>query len=283
MMKNILIPTDFSENAWNALKYAQQLFKQKKCNFYLLHVSDSTKYPIREVAPEIYEDVPTKKIPVASKKQLSDLLELVEVKFRNKNHQYFGIHEHGFFLETIKKNIVEKKIGLIAMGTKGDTRLGKRIIGSKTGDVITKVQCNTFIVPKGVRFTEPKEFAFPTDYNIFYSYKILEAVSDMLRLGKGNMHVVNVSKMDRLLTKAQEGNQEYLFDYLNEAFPNNSSFHTLTQRNVKMAIQGFVESQNIDMIIMVAKNLNFLQQILFDSLSEKMSFHTSVPYFVIHE
>ncbi|WP_281542184.1 universal stress protein [Maribacter aestuarii] len=36
-MKNILIPTDFSENAWNAIVYALKLFKDEECKFYLLN------------------------------------------------------------------------------------------------------------------------------------------------------------------------------------------------------------------------------------------------------
>ena len=38
-MKNILIPTDFSENSWNAVKYALEFFKDTECDFYLLHVT----------------------------------------------------------------------------------------------------------------------------------------------------------------------------------------------------------------------------------------------------
>jgi hypothetical protein len=37
-MKNILLPTDFSENSWNAISYAIQFFEDIKCNFYLIHV-----------------------------------------------------------------------------------------------------------------------------------------------------------------------------------------------------------------------------------------------------
>lgn len=36
-MKRILLPTDFSNNAWNAISYAAQLFKNEACTFYLLH------------------------------------------------------------------------------------------------------------------------------------------------------------------------------------------------------------------------------------------------------
>ena len=38
-MRKILIPTDFSENAMNAIKYAIDLFENYNCNFYLLHVN----------------------------------------------------------------------------------------------------------------------------------------------------------------------------------------------------------------------------------------------------
>jgi len=36
-MKKIILPTDFSENAYNAIKYAVQLFKDVESTFYLLH------------------------------------------------------------------------------------------------------------------------------------------------------------------------------------------------------------------------------------------------------
>ena len=282
-MKNILFPTDFSENAKNALKYSQQLFKEKKCNFYLLHVSDYINYPTGAMSFDDNEEVETQELIVPSKKQLNDFLRNVETTNTNKKHKFFGIHEHGFFLESIKKHILEKKADLIVMGTKGVSGIRQRIIGSNTGDVITKVQCNALIIPLGIQFSEPKEVAFPTDYNIFYSHNILEAVSEMVGLGKGNIRVMNVSKSGRTLSDLQEKNREFLFDYLRESFPERCSFHTITNRNVNAAIQCFVESRDVDMIIMVAKNLNFIQQILFDSLVEKISFHSTVPFFVLHE
>ena len=282
-MKNILFPTDFSENAWNALKYAQQLFNSASCNFYLLHVSDYIDYPTRAVSFKNENEVETQELIIPSKKKLNELLHKVETLNKNPKHKFFGIHESGFFLEAIKKHSKEKKVDLIVMGTKGASGMRQRIIGSNTGDVITKVQCNTLIIPLGVQFTVPKEVAFPTDYNIFYAHKILEAITEMLHYGKANIRVLKVSKIGRKLSELQEKNKEYLEDYLNETFPEKNSFHTITNRNVNAAIQCFVESRDVDMIIMVAKNLNFIQQVLFDSLVEKISFHSTVPFFVIHE
>ena len=70
---------------------------------------------------------------------------------------------------------------------------------------------------------------------------------------------------------------------MKETFPESHSFHTITNKKVKSAIQCFVESREIDMMFMVAKNLNFIQQILFDSIVEQISFHTKIPFYVIHE
>ncbi|MFT4833127.1 MAG: nucleotide-binding universal stress UspA family protein, partial [Psychroserpens sp.] len=43
-MKNILVPTDFSEDSFNAVTYALELLKKSPCNFYLLHVNDMSSY-----------------------------------------------------------------------------------------------------------------------------------------------------------------------------------------------------------------------------------------------
>ena len=36
-MKRIILPTDFSQNAYNAICYAIRLFKEVECTFYLVH------------------------------------------------------------------------------------------------------------------------------------------------------------------------------------------------------------------------------------------------------
>ena len=36
-MKRIVLPTDFSDNSWNAIKYALQLFKGQECMFFLVN------------------------------------------------------------------------------------------------------------------------------------------------------------------------------------------------------------------------------------------------------
>jgi len=277
-MKNILVPTDFSENSIQALKYAQLLFSTLECNFYLLYVGSllDTK---NDVEP-FYE---TDQSDDNTKERLTELVKEIREHSTEAHHFFFPLHEYGFFIPTIKKYLEENDIDLIVMGTKGASGLKEKVVGSNAGDVITRVQCNTLVVPIQVELSKPREIAFPTDFNIFYSLKILRPMEEMVKLGKAQFRIMNALKEGDGLNLEQEKNKEYLLDFMDDTFPENYSFHTITNQKVKEAIQCFVESRDVDMMIMVAKNLNFIQQILFDSIVERISFHTKIPFYVIHE
>ncbi|RIV71347.1 universal stress protein [Flagellimonas aequoris] len=279
LMKNILIPTDFSENSTNALKYAQMLFGSVECSFYLLYVGSLLDTKIEGEATMGVEIGPTEN----TKQKLADLVELTRKSSTRPNHSFYSLHEYGFFIPTIKKHVEGQHIDLIVMGTKGVSGIQEKVVGSNAGDVVTKVQCNTLVVPNNVEFSKPIEIAFPTDYNIFYSHEILRSMAEMLQLGDGKFRIMNTIKGGDKLNDEQEANKEYLLDFMEESFPGRYSAHTITNKSVKSAIQCFVESRDIDMMFMVAKNLNFIQLILFDSLVEQISFHTKVPFYVIHQ
>ncbi|WP_108425829.1 universal stress protein [Flagellimonas amoyensis] len=278
-MKNILVPTDFSENSKNALKYAQMLFGSLECNFYLLYVGTLLDVKADTEALADIGDGPSG----STKQQLQDLLDDSRKHSTSSGHSFYALHEYGFFVSAIKKHVEEKEIDLIVMGTKGVSGLREKVVGSNAGDVIIKVQCNTLVVPGDVAYIKPKEIAFPTDFNIFYSHGILRSMAEMVHLGKGNFRIMNAKKEGVEMNMEQKNNKEFLLDYMEETFPDRYSFHSLTNKSAKLAIQCFVESRDIDMMVMVAKNLNFIQQILFDSLTEKISFHTKIPFYVIHE
>ncbi|WP_418499263.1 universal stress protein [Flagellimonas sp.] len=278
-MKNILVPTDFSENSKTALKYAQMLFGALECNFYLLYVGTLLDVKADTDALADIGDGPTG----STKQQLQDLLDDSKKHSAYAGHSFYALHEYGFFVPTIKKHLEEKQIDLIVMGTKGVSGLREKVVGSNAGDVIVKVQCNTLVVPNQVEYIKPMEIAFPTDFNIFYSHGILRSMTEMMHLGKGNFRIMNAKREGVVMNPEQQNNKEFLLDYMEETFPDRYSFHSLTNKSAKLAIQCFVESRDIDMMVMVAKNLNFIQQILFDSLTEKISFHTKIPFFVIHE
>ena len=166
------------------------------------------------------------------------------------------------------------------MGTKGASGLSEVIVGSNTGDLITQVKCPVLIVPEKAVFSIPKEIAFPTDYNIFYQPNILKSISDFVKMYDSSIRILHITKKDEKLTEFQLENKDFLNDFF---LDEKHSFHRVTSKKIENGVQCFVESRNINLIIMIAKNLNLFQRILFKPTVEEISYHIEIPFLVLHE
>ncbi|MGJ8744291.1 universal stress protein [Polaribacter sp.] len=280
-MKNILLPTDFSDNSWNAIEYALSFYKDLACNFYLLHVNKINNDVIDNYgnfnSQEILVDTNIK----SSKKQLKELQQKIALSlFKNKKHKIYTLTETNFFIESIRQNIKEKKVDVIVMGTKGANGFGTFITGSNTGDVITKVKCTTLVVPENAKFKKIEEIALPTDFSLSNDLHLLQPVIEILEKKNAALRILNISKKISALNEDQQKSKELLEDYF---YNYKHSFHFLTNKKVEDAVQCFVNSRDIDMIAMVAKNLNYFEQILFHNKIEEISYHTDIPFLVLHE
>ncbi|WP_297704762.1 universal stress protein [uncultured Eudoraea sp.] len=279
-MQRILIPTDFSENSRNAINYGLELFKKTKCIFHIIHINPIPPYSgagssVKGTSILLRETVLTE-----SKKDLKKLLNYIEEHHKNELHSYVSMAKYDFFVDSIKRAVEDKKIDLIIMGTKGATGLKKVSMGSNTGDVITRVKCPLLAVPENSTYKTPKEIAFPTDFHIAYDIKVLDNLVEMATMNNSILRVVHISKKGEMLSEEQLSNKDFLHDYLRGI---DHSFHSLTGSKLETSIQCFVESRDIDLVAMVAKNLNFFQRILFRPAVEEISYHTDIPFLVLHE
>lgn len=198
----------------------------------------------------------------------------------NKNHNFYSLTDSNFFITSIRKTIEEKKIDLIVMGNKGASDKIDLIIGSNTANVIVKVPCNTLIIPEKAKYEGLKEVAFPTDFSLAYGIEALQPLSEVLDNNNANLHFLHFSKKGVDLNGNQLANKEIMEDYFSKPKP---SFHFLVHKESKDAVQEFADSKAIDMMVMMAKNLNYFQQILFRAKMEKSSYHTDIPLLVLHE
>ena len=281
MIKNILLPTDFSDNSWNAIVYAMHFFDNVDCHFYLLHVDRPCVLDTTSSVYGVSMDVMNTTYTMYSKEQLKKLLHRVKTQIpNNKNHRFFTLAESGAFIETIRTTVEEHKIDMIVMGTKGATGLKKLLIGSNAGDVITKVKCTTLIVPENATYTPVTEIAFPTDYSLSYEVGHLQPIAAIMERSQAALRMLHITKKSESLSLNQQKNKELLEEFFSQQ---PISFHQLTNTKIEEAIQCFVESRNISIIAMVAKNLNYFQQILFHSKIKNISYHTDIPFLVMHD
>lgn len=279
-MKQILIPTDFSENSWNAIRYGLELFKASKCTFHLLNINPIPPYSGAGTAIRAAADNFEAHVLKESKKELQTLLKRIEKLPLSSKHTFSTNAIHDYFVDAIKREAEKNKIDLIIMGTKGASGLKKVAIGSNTSDVITKVKQPLLAVPEDAVFSSPKEIAFPTDYHIGYDVKVLDTLIAMATMNDAIIRILHIAKKGEELSNEQRIKKDFLHDYLIDV---KHSFHRLTGTKLETAVQCFTESRAVDMIAMVAKNLNFFQRILFRPAVEEISYHTEVPFLVLHE
>ena len=76
-MKKILLPTDFSDNSWNAIKYALQLYKDQECNFILLHTYTPIVYHVEHLQASYTQLQVIDAVKETAKKRLDDTLQRI--------------------------------------------------------------------------------------------------------------------------------------------------------------------------------------------------------------
>ncbi|MGB1312579.1 universal stress protein [Bizionia paragorgiae] len=280
-MKNILLPTDFSKNSWNAINYAIQFFQNQKCNFYITHINNESAAMTSGMPPNL-DNKDRDAIQLKhSELKMRELIERIEnLPLNRKRHNFYTLLEKSPFIDGIRKIIDQKEIDFIVMGTKGASSLEKIILGSNTADVLTKVKCNTLVIPENATYIRPKEIALPTDFTLSHNLHILDPLSEILEEFNSALRILHISKYKEDLNKDQIQNRELLDEYFHQQ---QHSFHYSTESKVEIGIQNFVENRSINMICMVAKNINYFQKILFHSKVGSISYHTDIPFLVIHE
>lgn len=279
-MKNILVPTDFSENSFNAVKYSLGLLQEKKCTFHILHVNPIPTNSDAEAALMPLDTRDSDASLSLSREQLKRMIKRIKEAVPNSGQTYMTLAVHDNFVDTIKREIQNRNIDLIIMGAKGATESKRRAIGSNTSDVITKVKCPLLIVPENATYNKPKEIAFPTDYHLGYDLNVLNNLMKMTEMNQSAIRIIHFSKKKVGLSEEQLTNKEFLNEYFKEI---KHSFYMLSGNKMEAAVESFTKSRDIDMIAMVAKNLNLFQRILFRPAVEEISYYKKVPFLVLHE
>ncbi|WP_299780969.1 universal stress protein [uncultured Formosa sp.] len=279
-MKNILLPTDFSENAWNAIEYALQLFKDETCNFYILHSfdqPDSGSYMgvTSAMAKESIYNAHVEN----SKQGLREVLDKIKSTYSNANHKYKCLSIYKTFPAAIKKVVADFSIDCIVMGTKGAGKIKEITVGSNTSGLIGVVNCPIIAIPRHAHFKSIKEIGMSTDYDITFTEKGLSPLLDIAKMNDSLISVFHIMDRIKTLTKTQEEKSEALKAVLEDYSAN---YFTLTDIGVITGVRAFVQSRKLDLLCVIAREQDFLKRVLNQSYSKSISNKSNVPLLILN-
>lgn len=273
-MKNILFPTDFSDSAASALRYAVALAVKFRAKIHLLHtyqvpynrgdvfmslmdvLQKDSEEGLRKTAQELKSDIISADVSCETISQVGELTDVVD-------------------------NITaEKSIDLIVMGTKGASGLQKEFFGSNTGAVIQKSKCPVLAIPEGYPFFAPKKIGLAYDLDRVKNNDAFSFLS----------HVAKEYNSEIVLCSVAEEASEEIVDHavagvkMSNYFENiKVSFYLSENDHIIEGINTFIKEKEIDWLVMIARHHTLFERLFHKSLTKEIAYHLQVPLLALHD
>lgn len=276
-MRKIIIPTDFSENAFNALQYAAELFKYERSEFYVLHAYADEVYNNDKVnTTQSLEDC---KVTVKEKsdRELSNIILRIENIFSNPRHVFHPVSAFGLLIDEVNDLAERENADLIITSTRGETNDRELTFGSNTLQIIKYVQCPVLGIPENYRFSEPRRILFPSNYLLPYQRRELKLVGGIARSFCSEIHMLYVSRFPEMSLR-QKNNKEAVLEHLYDL---KLQHHQEELMDKTMAMEKLIEDLNIDLLILVNSRHSYLENILYTSTIDKIGLHPKIPFLVL--
>lgn len=278
-MRQILIPTDFSDNSWSAVQYAIELFMDDGAVFHLLHAfSPYVVAPSGPMEAHIMDEAIYRAAEENSKRELNAIKSKIIESYPKAN-----VKEHSkfdFFTNSIQRFLIDYEVNCIVLGTKGASGIKEILMGSNTSSLIGKVKAPIMVIPEESVYKPIKKVVVGSDLNVVPTKKGIELILRLLKLTGASLHVLNIQKSKRELTK-EEKEVQNLYKILLKDYE--VVFKNLTYNDVETGINLYVEEIDAEMICVIARKHSFLERLLERSKSRALTNHTKIPLLVLNE
>jgi len=277
-MKKIVLPTDFSDNALNAINYALQLFKDDMCTFYLLNTYTPMIYTYEyQTNADQYMMEAVDMVKKNSKTKLDELLISLKNKYNNPKHTYTTISSFSVLSDEVVEFSDKHNIDLVVMGTKGASKAREVLFGSNTIHVIKKAKCPVLAIPENFNFEAPKEILFPTDYKIDFQLTNLKLLIELANMYNPRINILHTFN-DNELSEDQEKNKLALDDYFSTTA---HLFHNVSNQKLTDAIEKFQLRAKINLLVMINTRHSFFEKLFSKSAIHEIALHLNIPLLVI--
>ncbi len=273
-MKKILVPTDFSIFAQNALEVAADLAIKTKSEILLLHANErqvfDTPLPEYHLYDRAIEDEYLAMVKGSLAKILNEIAD--NGKFASIKVQTAVID--GPLVKVIEKTVKEQRIDLIVMGTRGVSGLEEFFIGSNTEKVIRRVQCPVLTIPSLVKSF--KKIVFPTTLGDD-QLAAFSTLASLQGLFEGDIVLLYLNNPRHFMNnEAAEARKEELVKA--SGLKNTTLYVSMTEIfNEEDAILDFANEHRADLIVMGTHQRRGLEHFFLGSMTEDTVNHSQVP------
>tara|TARA_R110002049_G_scaffold305714_3_gene503054 strand:- start:1405 stop:2232 length:828 start_codon:yes stop_codon:yes gene_type:complete len=272
---NILVLTDFSVNAKNALYFALDLALESNANVKILNcvsAPPSKSNVVVSIMDILKED---------SEKGLNELQNDI------KNHKEYStlklemLSSVGELSSTVEEISSQWNIDFIVMGTKGMTALEEIFIGSNTTKMISEVELPLLAIPMDCKYSSIKEITFAADLVELKSKEILAPLKLIASSFVDTIQLFHVyGNKENQLESEKRKELEEIKSYLSpliikEVFADHSKS--------SQELADFSSINKNDLLAMVSRKHGFFKRLFSTSNTETVALKTAIPLLVLPE
>jgi nucleotide-binding universal stress UspA family protein len=257
-MKKILVPTDFSESAENALYYAIEMAKHEKGEIFLLHV-------------EIEGD-----------SNVERHLKSAATKIEHAGAiKYNLISTKGFLEDLISSTINEKQIDLLIMGTNGEGNFANLIFRSNASKILEIANCPVIIVPLATNYKTVSKITYATNYN----HSDILAIKKLIEIAKpfkAQLNILHVESDSESPEQQVKLMQKFMKDVNAAIQYNNVSFQLLEGKNIELAIKEYIDNDSTDLLVTSTDHRGLWDKVFGNSLTNNLAYTCPIPLMAFH-
>lgn len=270
MIKNILVPTDFSQQAESALKAAAQIAKRDNCKIHLLHIVDLPVHLSDLMASG------TTAAPEAifyMKQTHSKFEEILEFDFLED----LEVTENVSFkdiLEGIIESCDKNNIDLIVMGSHGSSGFEELFIGSNAEKVVRTSKQPVLVVKEDFDLFSVSDFVYATNFDN-EDKPSLKMAYEFSKLIDANLHLVWINTASSFKTTYET--EEKMNLMTSDLNIKDYSLNIYNDINVEKGILHFANSMDAGLIGISTHGRKGLSHFINGSLGEDVVNHAKRP------
>ncbi|TAI49746.1 universal stress protein [Flagellimonas allohymeniacidonis] len=280
-MKNILLPTDFSDNSWNAIFFALKLFKDVSCNFYVVNTYDPDPKNVIGARTYVRTGMIIDALAESSQQGLEKMESYIQENHSNPNHSFEYASLKGELLDTLQDYRKQKDIDYIIMGTLGATGAKGVFMGTNSVRMVKSVRnCPIILVPNEFNLQKLERIIFPSDFSRFYDKYELMPLIELAKMCKASCQVLYLTQ-EFALTDEQKRNKKMLTERLAEL---DVTFNNVELKSkLAKGINEFAKEQRADLIAIVHYRHTFFEKLTREPVVKKVAFHSQIPLLILPE
>ncbi|HCS20622.1 MAG TPA: hypothetical protein DIW47_08685 [Bacteroidetes bacterium] len=277
-MKHILVPTDFSKQADNAVNFAIQTARLFSSEITLLHVFEMSGNMYTDYIGINKEFTDTVRNDVIQK--LEQMKE--DIAQREGIVVKWLVYQGGVNAE-IRNASEENDIDLIIMGTHGARGIRENLWGSQTWGVIRQSRIPVMVIPVEYSWKKPEKLLMATNH---FEKKpaILDPLFQLSKIFGAKIQVAVFTETEEEPEFYPEHNRqiiEYEKELVEEYKDENLSTIHLYGEDFEQTLQNHISKAGVDILAMITYHRSFLDRMLHPSQTRQMAFHTSIPLLAI--